>query len=214
MGFAMRPMTVTIAAGLAAWAAYKLAMKHKNRIARNGKTVLPLMPTETSFIMMDAAPSISTITYFEGDIYSAAVFLRERVALIVKKNPWLDGRLDHGGLLVFDPSAAGTDLFQLSTVPLSRATPYATVATKIAALLVKNGTNSVGRADEPQFRVTVVPDADSPTSRWALVVSMSHVIADGKHQRSKSGPCQPRARALCCSQPCAFGAASAAAACS
>ena len=175
----MRFATVTVAAGLVAWFTYKLIARQRNRVSKVGKKALPLMATETSFIMMDAAPSISTITYFEGDHRAAAKFLRERVALIVRKNPWLNGRLDSGGILVFDPNAEGEELFLHRTEPLSRATPFANVATSIQSLLVKNGTNSVGCADEPQFRVSVVPDDESPETRWALVVSMSHVIADG-----------------------------------
>ena len=64
-------------------------------------------------------------------------------------------------------------------VDLTRTTPYGVMARKVLKLLVKKGGESLGRCDEPQFRICVVPDAQSPNTRWALVVSLSHIIADG-----------------------------------
>lgn len=167
---------------------YKQTITRPMPISRQGKTVLPLMPTETSMIMMDAATSISTVSFYKGDHKAAAKFLRGRVAEICRANPWLAGRLDQqsgdkGPVLVFASEAQGDRLpfFHAAPgeIPLSRDTPYDNMAAVVLPILVKNGTKSLGRSDEPQFQVSVVPDAKSPDTRWALVVSMSHVIADG-----------------------------------
>lgn len=64
-------------------------------------------------------------------------------------------------------------------ISLSRETPYGEMARAVLPVLVRNGAESLGRPDEPQFKVTLVPDARRPGERWALVVSLSHVLADG-----------------------------------
>jgi hypothetical protein len=65
-------------------------------------------------------------------------------------------------------------------VSVSRATPYERIGPTLAAagLLVKRGKDCVGR-DEPLFKVSLLPDADRPKDRFALLVSMSHALADG-----------------------------------
>ena len=63
-------------------------------------------------------------------------------------------------------------------VPLSRATPYGAMARAAASALVGKGSESLG-SGAPVLRVSVVPDAAAPEARWALVASLSHVVADG-----------------------------------
>ena len=141
------------------------------------------------------APSISTCTFLAGDPREAAARLRERTREVLRLNPWLGGRLDQARgearpVLVYgqvagkdDPTLGGA--FEAAApggtpgCALSHRTPYRDLARALNRLLVKTGTACLGRADEPLFRVAVVPDALEPKARWALVVSVSHVIADG-----------------------------------
>lgn len=173
------------AAVAVAWVAWQRS--RTKRIDRTGKTVVELLPGETSALMMDT-PAISTVTFFSGDHAKAAEFLRGRLAEIVLANPWLQGVLDRQRgdarpVLVHGEKDEGASPAFVHATPgdvaLSRGTPYATIARTVGRLLVKKGDLCVGRGCEPQFRVSLVPDAAAPGERWALVVSMSHVIADG-----------------------------------
>ena len=137
------------------------------------------------------APSIATVTFFVGDHRTAAVFLRKRVEDIVRMNPWLLGSLesrkgvdDARPVLVYSEKCEGVSADVLEHLApgayrLTRNTPYPRVSREVLKLLVKKGAQTVGRREERQFRVCVVPDAASPDTRWALVVSLSHVLADG-----------------------------------
>ena len=59
---------------------------------RGGETVVVLRQAEALDFLV-GQPAVSTTTVYEGDALLAAAFLRERVALVVKLNPWLGGRL-------------------------------------------------------------------------------------------------------------------------
>ena len=185
--------TAAYAAAVAAAAAMAYVAWRRSaaaRINRAGKAVVPLMKGETSAIMMDV-PAISTVTFFEGKHAAAeaaaATFLRKRLAHIVGENPWLMGVLDHQRgderpVLVVPGGPSGDELFRHAApgeVVLHRSMPYTSIVRAVAPLLVKKGNLCVGRSHEPLFRVSVVPDAAEPDRRWALVVSLSHIIADG-----------------------------------
>ena len=143
-------------------------------------------------------PSVSTISFFNGDGEGARVSIRRRLAEVMQANPWLDGRLEkaEGGetvLMCQKPGkpAEGDDalpamLFRMERpeeggVFVSRAMSYDHEVVEAdlmaAGLLVKGGHDSVGR-DEPLFKVSFLLDSESPKDRFALVVSMSHVVAD------------------------------------
>ena len=164
---------------------------------RRGRTPLELLPIETGAILMSSPTSgtMSTITYFNGDGEGASVWIRRRLAEVLLANPWLDGRLDtaDGGETVLlyrksklaDGDALPAILFRMQRpgeggASISRATPYERVVAALAAagLLVKLGKDSVGR-DEPLFKVSLLLDAERPTERFALAVSMNHVLGDG-----------------------------------
>ena len=89
--------SVIVATTTAAVAAAAFALAYRRRqqkIRREKKTVVPLLPGETSQIIFGFAPSISTVTFFTGDHQKAAAHLQTRVAKIVRANPWLGGWLD------------------------------------------------------------------------------------------------------------------------
>ena len=182
----------TAAAGAVAAALLLYRARRAHRFSREGATVLELLPGETSSVMMGMAPAIATCTFLVGDHREAAERLRARVREILLLNPWLGGRLDQvrgerRPVLVYgsapahdDPALGGVFVHAVpGKVKLSDATPYREVEPALRSMLVKTGSACLGRADEPIFRVAVIPDAASPGARWALVVSLSHVVADG-----------------------------------
>ena len=182
----------TAAAGAAAAALLLHRARRARRVSREGAAVLELLPGETSSVMLGMAPAIATCTFLTGDHREAAERLRARVREILLLNPWLGGRLDQvrgerRPVLVYgsapapdDPTSGGVFVHAVAgKVKLSNATPYRDVEPALRSVLVKTGSACLGRADEPLFRVAVIPDAASPGARWALVVSLSHVVADG-----------------------------------
>lgn len=67
-----------------------------------------------------------------------------------------------------------------TTPSLSFNTPLASVGTAAKPFLVEAGYFCLrDPPNKPLFRVCVVPDAENPKKRFALVVSISHLIADG-----------------------------------
>lgn len=151
-----------------------------------GLRALDLLPIERSLALFEA-PS-ATITFMAGDPAVATTHLRPRVTEIVARNPWLGGCLakkagkvslfyDEDGVLlhpqVFYSFAPGV-------IPLTRFSAYDKLGDLFAGhdVVVRCNADLVGR-DLPLFRVAVIPDAEAPGSRFALVVSMSHVVGDG-----------------------------------
>jgi len=56
---------------------------------------------------------------------------------------------------------------------LSRSTPVEQMFTKCRHLFLKNG------VDQPLIKVTLLPCKDCPDTHFALIVSISHIVADG-----------------------------------
>lgn len=130
-------------------------------------------------------PAISTLTWFQGDYVKASVILQRRVNLILQKNPWLTGRVvkKRGRLLLeypntYPPKQQQRESFFFMIDPtestFSRNTPVDELGKLAEKFVVRNGPN------EPLFRVTIVPSHHTnPQDKFALVVSMSHVVGDG-----------------------------------
>lgn len=131
-------------------------------------------------MLRDSLPSITTITFFAGPDPSDAI--RAKVECILRVNPWLAGTLRKvkGKLcLVYNEAEAAGEKSHFehferfsSSLNITQGTPLAdSTRTLIEA-------NAIARNDHALFKVSVVPDAVDD-SKFALVVSMSHVIADG-----------------------------------
>ena len=181
--------------------------KSKKRLKKDSKASImkrvQLMEGETSTIMMDVATSISTVTFMEGNHKSAGVYIRQRLKEMIKMNPWLCGYLDqdtklgekspvfvfHDTMQSVDEAKKSNDVNNLVDFvfthlkpgfnELNRNTSYPDMSKIVKPFLVKKGSESIRRPQEPQFKVTIIPDVESENNRWALIVSMSHVIADG-----------------------------------
>ena len=137
--------------------------------------------------MMAYCGAVTTITFFTGPAPVAA--LRERLALVVAANPWLGGRLVRGKgekrmRLVFDPAGPlRDDLFSVASPGqyTLQGVSYADIQKVIkgSRLEVVGGVKAVNKGDV-QLKVTIVPgESTGSGEQWALIVSISHTIADG-----------------------------------
>ena len=178
-----REASVAVVAAAAVAATWSL-LKRRRRAARlAGHAKVVLLPAERSPVIC-MSPSTSTITFFHGSIEDAEAWLEDRVAAIVRANPWLAGRLDDDpetGLMALfvPPGAADAKLFEARCdVAVRRDAPYDDIVAAVAAVLC--GTSDADRGTaKPLFRVTLLPCADDPAYSYALVVSANHSLLDG-----------------------------------
>ena len=139
--------------------------------------ILELSPLEKSFARLPI-PSISTVTFYDGEC--PETYLQNKVASIVKANPWLAGRfVSRNGRPVLEYTTSTTDSFFEIAAPLniSPGTPPVELGQLIAPLCVDSASKSFA-SDSTLFKVVCIPHAREAT-RFALVASVSHVIADG-----------------------------------
>ena len=165
--------------------------KYDETISLEGKTVIPLSKQEQSFAIYEFP--MTTITFCDGNYQNIRLYLQQRIADIIAKNPWMGGWLIrdvHDDLKVkiyYDKD--GKDLcqghFQVldnhdTVVSLSRDktkyTEYPQILQQVGALLPGNS-ELIGK-DRPFWKVSVIPDCDAPQERFALVMSLSHAVGD------------------------------------
>jgi hypothetical protein len=156
---------------------------------KEDETVLVrLLPTE-DFMLRMGNLLVTTLTWFQGEYTVAADKLQARLVALVCANPWLTGRIVRlRGTNYIAFTGAGNDeaalakaaraLFTLvppEQSPLSRDTPI------IQATSISRDAGYTCRAtwNRPLYAVTVVPCRANPTSKFAVVVSMSHIVGDG-----------------------------------
>jgi hypothetical protein len=181
----------------AAYAAYKHTHEDQQNadqepevsIDLDNKTSVSLLSAESEFGVYEAP--ISTITFFDGSYTNAATALIPRVIEILQKNPWLGGWIlkDKNDKdlvkLFFDPTGKDQtpDHFQMfapGEIPLSHErTKYDEFSEVLSAhgVLVENTKSIIGR-NKPIFKLSIIPDADQPDQRFAIVVSFSHLGGD------------------------------------
>jgi len=155
----------------------------------SGPNEAKLHAVECSMVMMDE-PAITTITFVKGDPAAAAAYLKQRVADIVRANPWLGGKLTRpkgkkGVYLRWDPSSAPSlfvehGIDDPSLPPMTRDTPYAKLvkACEARGMVMGNGDESLAKHAH-MFKVSLIPDAEHPTERFGVVMSLTHAIGDG-----------------------------------
>lgn len=158
-----------------------------------GHTSVSLLHNESSHFMADI-PAQTTLTVLNGQAAAAAAFLRGRVAEIIRLNPWLAGRLERGEALdqIRHRGEKGVDLvypmecdtetglqyFRCLDVKLSHQMSLQEVAKvlEVAGAFVKVQRECVGK-DEQLLKVCLA-EFESNGS-FAVIMSLSHVIADG-----------------------------------
>ncbi|QDZ19441.1 hypothetical protein HOP50_02g19560 [Chloropicon primus] len=158
--------------------------KREGEEGKKGETTTELFPMET-VMLKEKETTVTTVTFFAGDVRDAEDFLKPRMEAILQKNRWLAGAvgIKRGkGVLTFPGEEAGhlelpPDMFRVydcdGEVSLHRGTDYAAFANCLSHRIVKAGpTNLV-------WTVTLIPDAREPSTRFALVTSMAHAVGDG-----------------------------------
>jgi hypothetical protein len=174
--------------------------KNPAKIPKNETcTLIRLLRTE-DLMLWSGSRLVSTLTWFQGDYTVAAAKLQTRLVALIGANPWLTGRiirqrrvnylaysaaLDHHknnnndtGTTAALTEAAVQDLFTVVSPeesPLSRETPII----QASAIARHSGYTCRPKWNQPVYLVTVVPCRTNPTSKFALVVSMSHIAGDG-----------------------------------
>lgn len=140
-------------------------------------------------LFLMAVPSITTITFFKGPVRVSG--LRDIVSSVLAANPWLAGRLVRSSrwgpvTLLYQDGTRSDNLTDkvFAEIPagshdIHADMPYELLAGQVLSLpVVKAGRLCINN-DEPLFRVCLTSDSKAPGIGFALLVSMSHVIADG-----------------------------------
>ena len=127
--------------------------------------------------------TVSTITFYYGSFPTA--YLAERLTAVVKLNPWLTGFLkdSNGGISVFYPISLPSDAdivekhLQIIQDPdLHENLGFRGVSTRYGSKLVKVGKFCLNKQSESLFGLIAIQIS---SEKFAIVCSMSHVLADG-----------------------------------
>ena len=160
----------------------------------DGKEV-ELLPVERDTYTMIGP--ISTVTFYEGDVDNKIII--HRMEEIIRVNPWLAGRLirreGQNVKLRYPLIPSTVDLkkhvqeinilnYQRSEKEkLDASSPVDQVLSELEDRFVKPGINCINK-DEVLFNILVVKifnSANQPATRTAFVMTLSHVIADGRN---------------------------------
>jgi hypothetical protein len=164
----------------------KLLDRRRRARTLSKKTRIELLPVERS-IICNMSPPISSVTYFKGNVAHVEKYFAERVTAIVAANPWLVSVLDRDlESNVVGAYYSSEGLPELSTyfsvrrdILVSRSrTPYLKMVRILSPVLCKRAFETVGK-EETSFKVALIPDAEDPEGRFALIVSASHILMDG-----------------------------------
>ena len=103
---------------------------------------------------------------------------------IVRANPWLAGWLLPMPDLqvVYDPEGSDRppgifQVFEPGSIPLKHNTPYELHSEMLRDAVIPSNAELVGQ-NLPLWRISVVPDAGEWDSKFAVIVTMSHVCGD------------------------------------
>jgi len=186
---------IPLAAG---YVAYRYAQNERRKLLAvydpsinlDGKKAITLMEAEQELGI--AEHPITTVTFFDGNIEDVAPLVEKRVRKITEKNPWLGGWLimdaadNYEIKLFYDESGVegNTGLcFQVveTKIPLIRGqAEYERCVRTLSSVgaIIASNQQLLGKHNQPLWKITLVPDAELPHERFALVVSMSHALGD------------------------------------
>jgi hypothetical protein len=137
-----------------------------------------LLDVEKMLYVGDEA-AISTITWFRGDHHHAAGIVRSKAQQLLEANLWLTGHATSSKLFYNPKKLINMEKCFQCLAPeksrLARDTALDQVgANYSSALFVLNGPG------QSLFKVSIVPCSKNTTStHFAVVVSISHIVADG-----------------------------------
>ncbi|EZH71967.1 hypothetical protein ATO12_04940 [Aquimarina atlantica] len=152
------------------------------------ETIIPLLKEESSTIIK-GENGITTITFYRGDKEQASKVIRSRFKEIVNGNTWLVGRLikngKHKNIQLAYPSAPISDdvidrIFfdSPANIKIGSETAYEELFKSAKPAIVEKGGKLINKQGLVS-RLTLVPDMHSGGKGFALIFSISHVVADG-----------------------------------
>lgn len=152
---------------------------------------LTLSALESSFNFRYVIPPITSITFLKGNLEQVAPQIKERWHLIVNANPWLAGKLirnkAHKRLQLEYaeespiPEEVIDEIFLVNPPELEihDKIPYKQLLKAVKPIAVKDGHIIINKP-YPTTLLTLVADSKKKTTRFALIFSMSHIVADGQ----------------------------------
>ena len=144
---------------------------------------------------------ITTATWFEGDVQTAAQIVKNRVHKILEVNPWLTGNLVKGpkyGITTKDihllykhhkriPEDTFNSIFKFCSVHDFGSYPQIRLGMPLGEIFIKlanhglvvRKSSSLLNTKEPIFQVVILPDSMKTGCRFVLIMSLCHRVADG-----------------------------------
>lgn len=164
------------------------------KVSDSSMEEVQLLKDEAGGLMWEMG--ITTITFYKGAFAPASAALRAQLTAVVQANPWLAGRLvkAKGGAVIQHSAAGACAEDQISalflSVPAAGAASagfalpapsqgYEAICTEMykgKKVVVGAGSSLLGQ-DKP---VTLLTVAESAPGEFALILSMSHVVGDGR----------------------------------
>jgi hypothetical protein len=140
---------------------------------KSGQVFVSLLPIETTLAKGGGGDNpMSTISWFLGDIQHALQLLKERAEQVLHANPWLGGRVvKRNGTFVLSYNPRNINLEDLFSSDETTTLDSNNGKSVSSRFLVTNGPT------QPLWKLTVVSSTE--TNKFAVVMSMSHIIADG-----------------------------------
>ncbi len=124
---------------------------------------------------------VSTVTFYHG--VPPLKILRERVAAVVTKNPWLAGdyrKHPETGkfpcLWIPDKPDTSKCFEVVNKLNIHAGMSYSQIERSVTPFLVNKGKAWRGKGPNPPFKVIVLPDKEDS---FAVVVSLCHTLGDG-----------------------------------
>jgi hypothetical protein len=133
---------------------------------------------------------VTAITFYRFDMEEASAYIRKRFKAIVDANPWLAGRLvrnkQHKNVQLVHPQTPVSEdvidqLFHsnLAQLQIGSEMKYEELC-KAAKPAVLNKGRTMLNKPTLFTQITMVPDANHQDEGFALIFSLSHIVADGQ----------------------------------
>lgn len=149
-----------------------------------GSVTVKLHKRETAGTGYWGHPGICTVTFCEGDHKMALEAFRLKLRTVLDANPWVAGWLDKKRMLVHPKTGSDELVSQILSSTkcpkVSRSTVYPELVKATGAnpeLAVQKG--AVLQKTGGRITKLVIVEPEQPGGEFAIVFSMSHVVADG-----------------------------------
>jgi hypothetical protein len=154
---------------------------------------LPLLRADRAELNVNEAllldfPPVTMLNFFDGRWQDAHAYLKERMGLTLVANPWLGGHIARDAetkKLFVDFSIQNEfSIDEFVVVAESLKIHDSMPVVEMGKLIRKSGAilstgSELVKKRLPFVRITISPDAEMPDSRFIMVFSINHAIADG-----------------------------------